>query len=98
MKSAGDIFHELKISERPSRAGTFMTTCPQCSHLRKKKNDRCLSVKVDSLGIQYFCHHCQWNGGQYYDGSADTRTNWRPGNGKARSKPRDRRPIGSFYR
>lgn len=36
------------------------TTCPQCSHTRKKPKARCLSVNTDE-GI-WLCHHCGWAG------------------------------------
>lgn len=98
MKTASDILRELKIVERPSRGGSFMTTCPECSHTRKKKNDRCLSVKVDALGVRYHCFHCPHQGGKFFDGGTDTRTDWRGGNGKAPPQPRNRRPISHLYR
>lgn len=44
-----------------SGTGEQDTICPQCSHTRKKKNDRCLSVNVDAGS--WFCHHCSWSGG-----------------------------------
>ena len=98
-KTARDILNELKIIERPARNGEFMTTCPSCLHTRKKKRDRCLSVKIDNVGVRYFCHHCNdFQGGQYFDGRKESRTDWRGSHGKAGAKPRDRRPIGSFYR
>jgi len=31
-------------------------TCPECSHLRKKKTDKCLNY-TESKGVAY-CHHC----------------------------------------
>jgi len=96
LKTARDILNELRIVERPSRGGSFMTTCPQCSHLRRKKRLPCLSVKVDSLGVQYFCHHCQWQGGQYFDGRAGAMPAWRGNRLMTSTKPR--RPIGSHYR
>lgn len=37
------------------------SVCPQCSHERKKKNVRCLSVNEQD-GCWY-CHHCSWSGG-----------------------------------
>ncbi len=99
MKSASEILREMRIEEKAGRNGEFMTTCPACSHLRKKKRDRCLSVKVDSLGVRWHCHHCgDFSGGKYFNGSADTRTDWRGGHGKARAQSRDRGPIGRFYR
>lgn len=36
------------------------TTCPQCSHERKKKTDKCLAVNVHER--TWFCHHCAWSG------------------------------------
>jgi len=39
-----------------SRTGDKVTTCPVCSHTRKKKKDKCLSVSF-TLGKAY-CHHC----------------------------------------
>jgi len=35
--------------------------CPQCSHTRKKKTDKCLSVNVDKGS--WLCMHCGWSGG-----------------------------------
>jgi hypothetical protein len=49
----------------PSTApGRYYTTCPRCSHLRKKKRDRCLSVNIDGKGVCWKCHHpeCGWTG------------------------------------
>lgn len=37
------------------------TTCPQCSHTRKKKNYPCLNVNTNK-GV-WHCHHCGWSGG-----------------------------------
>lgn len=36
------------------------TTCPQCSHTRKKTKARCLSV--NTLEGVWLCHHCDWRG------------------------------------
>jgi twinkle protein len=36
------------------------TTCPQCSHSRKKRNDRCLSVNLQTG--HYTCNHCDFKG------------------------------------
>ena len=44
--------------------GQHKKKCPQCHHERSKhKHDRALSLKVDSDGVQYHCHHCGINGG-----------------------------------
>ncbi len=34
------------------------TTCPECSHTRKKNKERCLSVNVQSGHVH--CNHCGW--------------------------------------
>jgi putative DNA primase/helicase len=44
-------------------SGSQMFRCPVCSHQRKKKNDKCLSVQVDANGFVFKCHHCKWKGG-----------------------------------
>lgn len=36
------------------------TACPQCSHARKKRNAKCLSVNIEKL--VWFCSHCSWSG------------------------------------
>ena len=61
------------VFEKLERVGIRMTRnsgkqtmpCPQCSHLRKKKNDKCLSVKVDGKSGIFHCHHCGWHGGVF---------------------------------
>ena len=44
-----------------SRTGVeVQTTCPRCSHTRKKSKVRCLSINtVEGVWI---CHHCDWRG------------------------------------
>lgn len=43
------------------RAGEeIKTTCPQCSHTRKKKSYPCLNVNTQK-GL-WHCHHCGWSG------------------------------------
>lgn len=37
--------------------------CPRCSEHRKKKSEKCLSVKSDADGFAFRCHHCDWKGG-----------------------------------
>ena len=36
--------------------------CPECSHKRKNKHDRSLSVTVDNEGVMWKCHHCDSEG------------------------------------
>lgn len=48
---------ELKSNKT---SGEVQTICPQCSHTRKKKKDKCLSVNLDKK--VWHCHHCGWDG------------------------------------
>lgn len=41
-------------------SGQVYTTCPECSHTRKKKKDPCLSVNMDLM--VWNCQHCGWKG------------------------------------
>jgi hypothetical protein len=45
----------------PSRQGEHRTQCPQCSQTRRKKRDRCLSVRIDHDGAVFHCWHCDWS-------------------------------------
>lgn len=50
------------------RIGQHKMRCPDCQADRSKnKNDRPLSVSVDSLGVKYRCHHCGINGGWIFN-------------------------------
>jgi twinkle protein len=51
---------DLGIDTRGHSHGQIKTTCPQCSHTRKKKNYPCLNVNIDD-GV-YNCWHCGWSG------------------------------------
>lgn len=55
--------------------GEIDVTCPECSHTRKKKTARCLSVNVEK-GC-WTCMHCGWNGGLLQGGSAARDEHWR---------------------
>ena len=43
-------------NKKPNSKGEVQTTCPKCSHTRKKKKDPCLSVNIES-GVAH-CFHC----------------------------------------
>lgn len=53
-------FSSIGIDLKGRKSGQFSTTCPHCSHQRKKKKDPCLSINIDE-GL-YRCHHCGWKG------------------------------------
>ena len=48
---------ELKSNKT---SGEVQCLCPKCSHTRKKKTDKCLSVNLDKRA--WSCHHCGWKG------------------------------------
>ncbi|MEM9286757.1 MAG: hypothetical protein AAGA36_00315 [Pseudomonadota bacterium] len=66
MRSVSEILTELGITTRYADRASFVSTCPQCSHTRKKKKQPCLSVKIDGRGVMYCCHHCGWKGAKLY--------------------------------
>jgi twinkle protein len=51
--------HGIKIPNESK--GQYHTTCPECSHTRKKSSEACLSVNADDG--TWYCHHCGWSGG-----------------------------------
>jgi twinkle protein len=42
--------------------GSQKITCPRCSHTRRKKTDRCLSVTITGERAVWKCHHCDDSG------------------------------------
>ena len=58
-----DNYGLVKLSElniRPGATGQLRTTCPRCSHTRKKSKDHCLSVHLDD-GV-FRCWNCDIEG------------------------------------
>ena len=51
---------DLGVHLKDTRVGTYKTTCPQCSHQRKKSKDPCLSVTIQADRALLKCHHCPW--------------------------------------
>ena len=49
-------FRDYGIDAPGVGTGQYYTTCPSCSHTRKKKNDKCLSVNY--ADGTWNCHHC----------------------------------------
>lgn len=55
-------YRDFNIDIRSSKtSGQIQTICPQCSHTRKKKTDKCLSINLDKQ--VWLCQHCGWKGG-----------------------------------
>jgi putative DNA primase/helicase len=67
-QTADEIFRKHGIVG-PTAPGQFQTICPQCSHARKAGHQKlkCLGVKVDDLGVQWHCNHCEWSGGEFFE-------------------------------
>jgi twinkle protein len=64
MADIQDFLAAEKIRLRTCTAGTYKTTCPACSHTRKKRSDPCLSVTIRSDDdVTFNCHHCGHSGG-----------------------------------
>src|SRR3546814_810720 len=76
-------FADFRIDVPSGRGGEIDTTCPECSHTRRKKTARCLSVNVEKG--TWACHHCGWTGGLLQGASKPDELHWR--------KPVYRRPI-----
>src|SRR5687768_4746869 len=45
----------------PTKPGKQL--CPECSHTRRNKRERCLSVTAKDGGFVWFCHNCNFTGG-----------------------------------
>ena len=52
------------------RPGTISNTCPKCSHTRKKKKGRCLTVTVRDDRAIFRCYNCEMRGVVWRDGGA----------------------------
>jgi twinkle protein len=48
------------IAHTSKTTGEYQTTCPKCSHTRKKKTQKCLSINLDKQ--VWNCVHCGWSG------------------------------------
>ena len=46
----------IDLTKVRKTSGEVTTTCPVCSHTRKKKNDKCLGVNLTE-GVAH-CNHC----------------------------------------
>lgn len=62
-RTTEEILAEFGIRLRSTASGDHHTTCPRCSHQRRKKSQPCLSVTVKADGILFHCWHCGWSGG-----------------------------------
>jgi AAA domain len=77
MKTATDILREYGLPAHLSGHGRHYWECPRCSDGRSRahQHSKCLAVTVDEKGIRFFCNHCEWSGGEYYNGKANGHAN-----------------------
>ena len=62
-------FHDFGIDIGNKLTGKIKTQCPQCSHTRKNKRDKCLSVDIDK-GL-FNCHNCGFAGTTKFEKKKD---------------------------
>ena len=73
IKSAGSGYLEMMpwgeyeawcVSRLSYRHGRTNEPCPQCSHKRKKMNQKkpCLTIYRKADKVDWTCHHCGWTG------------------------------------
>ena len=63
--------------------GQYKIKCPECSSQRSNKNDRSLSVKIDSDHVVYNCHHC------LIEGAVSLTKNYKPRITKMKETPKN---------
>ena len=68
LRSAAKILDENRIAMQLTSFGRQYTTCPQCSASRRMANQKlkCLAVNVESEGVKFYCNHCGWTGGGFF--------------------------------
>jgi hypothetical protein len=86
--NAAEILLSYRITTVSSVIGRHHAICPECSHNRKKKLQKCLGVTIGDKGVQFGCNHCGWTGGKLYreDGEA-ARNRRRPSPAKVLQPP-----------
>jgi Toprim domain-containing protein len=74
LRSAADILRDFRVSTPSSALGRYYAVCPQCSHKRKKANQKlkCLGVTIDEKGVKLGCNHCAWTDGAFYQTAEST--------------------------
>jgi len=75
-------FADYGIDVQAKTGPEIQTTCPKCSHERRKKTAKCLSVNTEKGA--WICHHCGWSGG-LHEGN-------RPSDVRHWQRPQYRRP------
>jgi len=60
--SMWDALSAAGIHVRRRTLGHEKLTCPKCNDSRKKKNDKCLYVRIDTGEIRWHCFNCEFKG------------------------------------
>lgn len=68
-------FADFGIEVPSGSSAERYTTCPNCSHQRKKKRAKCLGVNVEEE--VWVCHHCSWAGSLKNGVERNTELHWR---------------------
>jgi Protein of unknown function (DUF3987) len=70
--------NNIRLSD--TKPGRHYASCPRCSPTRSKAHQsaKCLGVTIDEKRVRFFCNHCDYAGGGYFNGKA---------NGPAQSNP-----------
>ena len=55
--------HSIRSVALKLGGGQHKAICPFCSHTRKKKDQKTLSLKISNDVIMYYCWHCGEDGG-----------------------------------
>ena len=63
------VTQEIRAVAVGLNTGQHKKQCPECQDNRSGKNrkDRPLSIRVDTKGVKYRCHHCGAEGGWDHD-------------------------------
>lgn len=80
------VWADFRIELPYHASGEIDVICPECSHTRKKKRARCLSVNVEK-GC-WTCMHCGWSGGLLQGAKQGAELHWhKPVYTRPQSKP-----------
>jgi Protein of unknown function (DUF3987) len=78
--TAEELLAANNICLSDTKPGRHYAICPRCSPTRSKAHQsaKCLGVTMDEKGVRFFCNHCDYAGGGYFNGKV---------NGHAQSNP-----------
>src|SRR5215475_15473114 len=97
-RSASEILAAHKIGVRRLGFGQTRARCPHCSDYRRFGSKiMCLAVNIGRDGVRWHCHHCGWEGGEYYERRGDDRKARGYVVERAKDTRRDRLKIRNLY-